>query len=57
MRFADEGEYTLTYTATDGCGNVGTATRRVIVESAQMTIQNENAIDLETENGDVLLYE
>lgn len=51
------GTYTLHYTAVDAFGHTASGTRTVTVESYAITIQNEDGIDLETENGDVLIYE
>lgn len=33
MKYTEPGDYTLTYTATDGCGNTTTETRNITVES------------------------
>lgn len=51
------GTYTLHYTAVDAFGHTTTATRTVTVIADEVTIQNEEGIDLETEDGVVLIYE
>ena len=46
---AAEGTYTITYTATDAAGNIGTATRTVEVQtsSASITLTGDSSIDHE----------
>lgn len=41
MKYTEAGEYELTYTATDSCGNITTGTREVIVQPNNVIVDQD----------------